>query len=140
MNEIREKVWRALLTYDPAKKANLHTYVNRVIENYFSWKLRQSSLKKHNSLDYYSDVFTSVAPGDPDEFITQETGETQFERRHEFMKDLAFLNEADRVILTGLAQGYNMADLVEMSGRPRPEVTAAVNRIAVLIKKRRERG
>lgn len=136
-NDVREQVWKALLTFRNDGKVKLRTYVNRLIEYRFRVLLKQSGLKKYNSLEYFACVFTSTVV-DQDHFVTEETGESFFERRTELKKDLAYLTTPDRAILAGLSLGHSIAELCEMTKRPRPEIIAAIGRIDLLLKKRRE--
>ncbi len=137
VNEIREQVWKALITWRPDGGANLKTYVKGIIDKRFIVLLKKSRGIKFNFIEHHADVFAGVV----EETVTEETAETVFERRHEFMKHLACLGERDRRVLMGLVQGYLVTELIEHTGMSRVEVIRAVNRIDLLIKKRmREDG
>lgn len=92
LNDIREQIWKALLTHDPKGGANFKTYVKRLIDYRFQTLLAKSYRKKHSCTDYYADVFGDTLSGaEENTYITEETGETLFERRSHHMKNLETL-------------------------------------------------
>lgn len=138
LNDIREQLWKALITFNPHGGANLSTYCRRLIENRFGVLLKQAGRHKYTSVEYHANVFSSGIINE-DQLVSEETGETIFERRHEFMKDLAHLNESDRILYSAIEQGHGLSELSKLTGKTVVEVTAAVKRIEILIRKRRER-
>lgn len=136
-NEMNVEIWKAVLSYCPNKKANIKTYTKRLVKNRFKSLLRQSKLKKYNSLTYFSNVFES--PGvDPNSFVDESTGESFFEKRNEFHKTMSYLSEPDRIILSGLMEGHDFGKLAELTGKPVIEITAALNRICHVQQKLRD--
>ena len=133
MNDVREQIWKGLLTHSHAdnpyrKKANLKTYLDTIIKNRFLLLYKQSTLRKYNSIEYYSDA--SQASGAKSEFLeVEETGESLLERRQEFMKDLVLLSNEDRAIMKDLVLGYSIAEMMARTGLSRTQVIGAINRV-----------
>jgi hypothetical protein len=134
LNDVREQIWKGLLTHDPSKPANRKTYMNTLIKNRFGVLLKRAEIKKYKNVTYYADVFTST--GLESEFITEETGETVFERRQVIMNDLAMLGDDDRRVYMQLLLGSGMDEMEKATGLPRPKVIGAINRIDTMIRNR----
>jgi hypothetical protein len=100
LNDIREQVWKALLTFNPTGGANFKTYVKRLIDYRFQTLLAKSSRKKYSCTDYFSDDFTGLTEN---AYVTEETGETLFELRSHHMKNLETLFRAGNMIDDELA-------------------------------------
>ncbi len=141
INDMREQIWKGLLTHnhkESAKcgQANLKTYLNLLIKNRFLLLYNRSTLKKYNSIDYYSDAFN--ATGISSEYSeTEESGETLLEKRQELMKSLVLLSQKDRNIFKDLALGYNLSEMVERNKMPITEVIGSIKRIDETIQKRK---
>jgi DNA-directed RNA polymerase specialized sigma24 family protein len=139
LNDIREQVWKGLLTHDKDKRANLKTYLNRLIKNRFGVLLTRSTIPKYSNVDYFADVYTSTGI-DEEHLITEDTGETVFERRQIIMQDMATLGPQDRWIYGDLLLGRSLDEMVNAHKLPRVKVIASINRIDDMIKRRARRG
>lgn len=136
MNDMREQIWKGLLTHKTSGDANLKTYLNTIIKNRFLVLYDRSTLRKYNSVEYYADAFS--ATGASKEYSeTEETGETLLERRQEFIRDLVTLSEKDRTIFKDLILGFNLNEMVKRNKMQLTEVIGAIKRIDETIRKRR---
>lgn len=135
MNDMREQVWKGLLTHSPNGGANLKTWLNKLINNRFLVLLRRSTIQKHNSIDYYGDVFSTTGIDD-DSLITEETGETIFEKRQVIMQEIESLSYEDKFIYMDLILGKSLSEMVSQRKIPKMQVISAINRIDDLIKRR----
>lgn len=136
MNDIREQVWKGLLTHKKDGDANLKTYINTIIKNRFLVLYDRSLTTKYNSLDYYADAFS--ATGVNKDFVeTEENGESLLEKRQEFMKDLVLLSEKDRIVFKDLILGFNLNEMVKRNKMPLTEIVGSIKRIDEVIRKRR---
>lgn len=136
MNDMREQIWKGLLTHKKSGQANLKTYLNTIIKNRFLVLYDRSTLRKYNSVEYYADAFS--ATGVNKEFSeTEETGESLLQKRQEFMRDLVVLSDRDRSIFRDLILGFNLNEMVKRNKAPITEVVGAIKRIDDIIRKRR---
>lgn len=136
LNDMREQIWKGLLTHKKSGQANLKTYLNTIIKNRFLLLYNRSTLKKYNSVDYYA--APHGASGIDSEYTeTEETGETLMEKRQEFMRNLVLLSNRDREVLKDLALGYGLDEMVERTGLSRVEVTSSINRIEEMARRRK---
>lgn len=136
MNDMREQVWKGLLTHKGNGLANLKTYLNTIIKNRFLLLYNRSTLKKYNSVDYYADAFSATGVG-KEYAETEETGETLFEKRQEFMKNLVMLSTRDREIFKDLILGFNLSEMVERNKMHLSEVIGSIKRIDETVRKQR---
>lgn len=137
LNDIREQVWKGLITWK-AGLANKKTYLNNLIEKRFLTLLRRSTLKKHNSLDYYASPQNLETVAEQDSVVTTETGETLYERRQEMMNDLKALTGEERTVYQDLLRGCGIADMVAKHAMPRVQVVKIINSISARLSERRE--
>lgn len=137
MNEMRERIWKGLLTYDKSKGANVKTYMNRIIENRFKELAKRCEAPKYKNLTHFADVYAST--GFDAHLVSEDTPESVFEQREELMIRLASLNqfESDRVVLMHLAMGHGLDDMEEATGLSRPIIVGAVKRIDAMLRLRR---
>ena len=136
VNDMREQIWKGILTFKKRGAANFKTYLNNIIKNRFLVLLKRSSIKKNSSVDYFADVF--AASGIDRAYVeAEDTSETLLQRRQELQADLAGLPESYGKILADLLAGYSLADMEKRHDMTRPEVTTAVNAIHILIATRR---
>jgi DNA-directed RNA polymerase specialized sigma24 family protein len=139
LNDMREQIWKGLLTHNPNGRANLKTYLNKLITNRFGVLYKRSTIQKYNTIQYYADVFTTSGI-DEESLITEETGETVFERRQIVMQDQARLSKTDRLIYESLILGRNLEEMTQVHKLPRSMVIRAINRIDTMIRARIKRG
>lgn len=136
-NEIREQVWKGLLTHNPRAGANIKTYLNNLIKNRFLTLYRRSTIKKNNMVNYYADVFAT--PGiDEDHLMTEENGETVFMQRQVIMHAQAALGEADRTIYEDLLLGKNLEEMMKAHGLTRVKLIESITRIDAMIREARK--
>jgi DNA-directed RNA polymerase specialized sigma24 family protein len=136
LNDMREQIWKGLLTHKKDGAANLKTYLNTLIKNRFLVLYDRSTLRKYNSVDYYADAF-SASTANKEFLETEETGETLFARRQECMRDIGTLSKKDQKILGDLYLGFNIGELMKRNNMLRTEVTAAIKRIDSIIMKQK---
>lgn len=132
INDMREQIWKGLLTHKSDGKANIKTYLNTLIKNRFGVLLKRSSIKKYSSVDYYGDVFATTGIED-EHLVTEETGETIFEKRQVIMQELELLNTNEKFIYADLIMGRGIEEMVKLRTLPKVEVIAAINKISALI-------
>lgn len=135
MNDMREQVWKGILTHSPSGGANLKTWLNKLISNRFLVLLKRSTIQKHNSIDYYGDVFSTTGI-DENHLMTEETGETIFEKRQVIMQELESLSHEDKFIYADLILGRSIDEMVHLRKMQRMQVISAISRIDDLIKTR----
>lgn len=138
LNDMREQIWKGLLTHSPQGKANLKTYLNTLVKNRFRVLFRRSTINKYSCVDFYADVYTTSGI-DEEHLLTEETGETVFERREIIMNDKAMLGPMDAIIYGDLLLGRTIDEMIEHNKMSRVKVTAAILRIDDMAK-RRARG
>jgi DNA-directed RNA polymerase specialized sigma24 family protein len=135
MNDMREQIWKGLLTHKPESGANIKTYLNTLIRNRVLVLLKRSKIKKHSSVDYYSDVFASVSVDDEHK-MTEENGETLLQKRQDFMLtelEHSVLTTEEQGVYAELLLGRGIDEIMKTKGLQRVVVTAAILRIDVLI-------
>jgi DNA-directed RNA polymerase specialized sigma24 family protein len=139
MNDMREQIWKGLLTYDRSKGANVKTYMNHIIENRFKTLADRCNTPKFKNMAYFADVYAST--GTEHLMVTEDTPETVFEQREELMIRLASLNqfESDRVVLMHLAMGHGLDDMEEATGLTRPVIVGAIKRIDIMLREQRSK-
>ena len=136
-NEIRIEIWKALLSYDPSK-SSIKTYCKRVIDNMFVSFLRQCSIPKYRSLEYMDDPDPSnLAAAEARNMVTEDTGETFYQRRQELQRDLMFLDQVDSRLLQALVEGKTLGEMRKETGKTRVEIIHDLNRIQSLVNYRR---
>lgn len=138
MNDIREQVWKGLLTHNPKGRANLKTYLNTLIKNRFGVLFKRSKIKKNNMVNYYADVYSTTGI-EEEHLITEETGETVFMRRQLIMQDLNYLSPQDRMVYQELVLGNRLEEMVKSLKLQRHLVIGSINRIDEMLR-RRTRG
>lgn len=137
MNDIREQVWKGLLTWNAKGKANLKTYLNSLISNRFLTLLKKSSIDKYSSLEYYADAY-AAASIDPDLTVTEDTGESVFERRQEMLKDKEVLSDdEEQKIFSDLILGYSIPEMMTRHKLARVKVISLINKINKRVTERR---
>lgn len=137
MNDIREQVWKGLLTWNAKGKANLKTYLNSLISNRFLTLLKKSSIDKYSSLEYYADAY-AAASIDPDLTVTEDTGESVFERRQEMLKDKEVLSDdEEQKIFSDLILGYSIPEMMTRHKLARVKVISLINKINKRVSERR---
>lgn len=136
LNDIREQVWKGILTHNPAGRANRKTYLNTLIKNRFGVLFKRSKITKNNMVNYYSDVFSTT--GIEEEYlVTEETGETIFMRRQMIKDDLKRLAPEDRLVYGELLLGNRLEEIMKNLGLTRPAATGAIMRIDEMTRKRK---
>lgn len=135
-NDMREQIWKGLLSHDKNGQANLKTYLNTIIKNRFLVLYDRSTLRKYNSIDYYADAFSATGVTS-DYTETDETSESLFEKRQEFMRDLIILSEKDRTVFKDLILGFSLSEMVKRNNMPLNEVIGAIKRIDDTVRNRR---
>lgn len=135
LNDVREQIWKGLLTHKSDGKANLKTYLNKLIKNRFGVLHKRSTIKKYNSVDYYGDVFATTGI-DEERLVTEETGESIFEQRQVIMQELGALSVSDRFIYADLIMGRSLDEITTLRKLPKIQVIATINKIDVMIKNR----
>jgi DNA-directed RNA polymerase specialized sigma24 family protein len=134
INDIREQIWKGLITHDPNKKANLKTYLNHLIKNRFGVLFQRSKIQKNNMINYYADFFCSEDSSN-EAILTEENGETIFMRRQAMMQNQALLSNKDRLIYEDLQLGLSLEEMCQAHKMSRIEVTASIHRILELVKR-----
>jgi molybdopterin converting factor small subunit len=135
MNDVREQIWKSLLTHKPSGKANLKTYANNVINNRFKVLLKRSTIPKYNKIDYYGDVF-STAGIDQEHLVTEETGETIFEKRQVILQELDALTDPEKYVYVDLIQGRGIDEIVTLRKMNRVQVIGTIKKIDLMISAR----
>ena len=132
MNDMREQIWKGLLTYDKSKGANVKTYMNHIIENRFKTLADRCETPKFKNVTHFADVYAST--GLDVLMITEETPEAIFEQREDFMISLSRLNqfESDRTVLLHLAMGHGLGEMEKATGLTRVVITGAIQRICAM--------
>lgn len=139
LNDIREQIWKGLLTHSPSGRANLKTYLNTLIKNRFGVLFKRSKILKNNMVNYYSDVYATTGIED-EHLITEETGETLFMQRQVIMQHQAALCVQDRIIYEELLLGNNLHEIESKLELTRPVIIGAINRIDTIIRARSSKG
>jgi hypothetical protein len=131
LNDFREQIWKGLVTYDPAKKANKRTYLNNVMKNRIGVLLRRTSITKYNSIDYYADIWST--PGVESENLeTNDTPESIFAYREILMKVNYSLSAFDKLVNADLIEGRSLEEMEKRHRVPRSEIIGAIKRIELL--------
>lgn len=132
LNDMREQIWKALITHDPTKSAGLRTYLSTLVTNRFRVLLRRSSIPKYTCIDYYGDIYESAGI-DEETLITDETGETLFERRQTASSIIRELEGTDAWCIFGdLLLGCDLEEMMTRNKMTRVQVTAAILKIDAL--------
>lgn len=139
VNDIREQVWKALLTHQENREAGLKTYVTTIIKNRFLVLLDRSNLKKHNSVDYYPNT-ASLSDVGKEHLETEETGETILEMRQEYVKHLVTLTKLERVIYQDLVLGFTLNEMVRKNKMSLSDVITSIKKIDDSLKKIRSKN
>lgn len=144
LNDVREQLWKGLISYDRGGAANQKTFLSFILANRFKTLSRRASLAKYNCVQYYADVFSSAAVNKAD-MITEETGEAIYEARQQLAVYLTLMNETDREIYAYLLQGYSLGEMVSDHNQRCPQspvtriiITAGINRVQEIVKKQRK--
>jgi hypothetical protein len=111
LNDVREQIWKGLLSHDKSKPASEYTYLSFIIANRFKTLAKRSSLPKHNCVQYYADVY-SASGIEEEDLIDNTTGEALLEARQQLAIYLSLLNETDREIYGFLVHGYSLDEMV----------------------------
>lgn len=135
LNDMREQIWKGLLTHSPSGGANLKTWLNRLISNRFLVLLKRSTIQKHNSVDYYGDVFSTTGIDD-ETLMTEETGETIFEKRQIIAQEFESLNKEEKLIYFDMTQGRGLSEMVEKRKMSPLKVTGMINKLSAMIASR----
>lgn len=136
-SEIREQVWKGLISHDPSKTANLKTYINTLIKNRFKTLYGRSKLDKFSLVDFYADVFNGPAI-DSEHTETAETGESLYAMRETILRDLVGLQGKELLIYEDLLLMNNIATMMKKHEMSKPEVVRTIN--AILGKLKTMRG
>lgn len=137
-NDIREQIWKGLLTHNPQGRANLKTYLNTLIKNRFGVLFKRSKIKKNNMVQYFAEL-SNCGSIEDHYMVTEETGETIFMRRQVIMEDQLNLLPQDRMIYEDLLLGRNLQEITAAHKLPRSIVIGSINRIDEVIKRRLSR-
>lgn len=128
--EVRECIWKGIVTFKKTGDANFKTYINSCVNNRFKTLARLSQTKKATSLDYYDDVYDSVGVM---ESYTLDTGEIAFERKQKFEKYLNALSGFERTVLSKMIVGSTLSEIEDKTKAPRSKVIAAVKNVYVVV-------
>lgn len=135
MNDMREQIWKGLLTYDRSKGANIKTYMNHCIENRFKTLADKADTNKFKNLTHYADVYAST--GTEDDYVTHETPEAVFEQRETIMVELRrLIHEDERRIYVHLMLGDGFEAMQASTSLPKYEIVGMIKRIDGLLKRR----
>lgn len=135
MNDMREQIWKGLLTHDPKKSAARKSYIYGLIKNRFNTLLERSNKRKYNSVEYFADIWATT--GIAREYReTDETPETVFELREAMMRETYSLTAFERVVYFDLVCGRSLAEMAKRHQVDRVIVISAVNRIDRLLRGR----
>ncbi len=138
VNDIREQVWKGLLTWRNDGKANRKTYISNLIEKRFITLLQKTGAKKNNIILYYADVFTTLQQKIDKEYLeTQETGEEILKQRQEAMKDLESLSLVEKLIYPDLLIGRSIGEIMKQHRLDRVSVVKAITKINERVTERR---
>lgn len=133
MNDMREQIWKGLLTYDRSKGANVKTYMNHCIENRFKTLADKADTNKFKNLTHYADVYAST--GTEEDYVTHDTPETVFEQRETIMIELSRLAlEDERKVYVHLILGDGLDAMEKSTGLPRPVIVGMIKRIDAMLK------
>lgn len=136
-NDMREQVWKGLITFSKNGKANIRTYLNRLIENRFNLLISKCNIKKYKNIEYFSDIFESGHHTN-ENFITEETGETLYEKRERFIEFTTRLPHPYKEIYLDLTQGFSINELGKRHSLSRIETIAAINKLDIFLTGRKE--
>lgn len=89
--DVREQVWKGLVTHNPNMKAKVTTWVYKLIDNRFKLLYRRSRITKFNSIDYYP-TWTDCPGLDSVYLTTDETSEDLVSKREAMAHVVAELN------------------------------------------------
>lgn len=134
VNDMREQIWKGLLTFNPNGAANLKTYLCTLIKNRFIVLFKRSKIRKNNMVQYYASVFDS--PADEDYFLSEDTGETAFVQRQIIKSDQMRLQGLDLLVYQDLLLGRTLLEMCKLHSASRIDVIASINRINDLIMER----
>lgn len=134
LNDLREEVWKALLTFRPEAGVKLTTYVNKLIHNRIYELYKKCTLKKHSHLDYFSDVF-SIKTTNNEEFQTDETPQTIFEVRERWKQKLADRSHVDQLVISGVLSGMDLTAMEKKFQIDRVTLTRSIKEIAEFVEK-----
>lgn len=144
LNDVREQIWKGLLSFDKNGAANLKTFLSFLLTNRFRTLARRAGLTKYNCVQYYADIFTSGAV-DKSDMITEETGEAIYEARQQLAVYLTLMTEMDRDIYAYLLQGYSLTEMVADHNKKNPKhlvtrisITMQINRVQEIVKAQRK--
>lgn len=145
-SDVREQVWKGLLSHDKTKPASLKTYLSFIISNRFKTLARRTSLKKHNCVQYYADVYSASGIDEAD-LVENTTGEALLEARQQLAIYLSLMNELDREVYGFLVQGYSLDEMVHSYNRAhkgtpvtRVFITGVINRVQETVSRQRKMG
>jgi DNA-directed RNA polymerase specialized sigma24 family protein len=133
LNEIREQVWKGLISHD-GTKSNLKTYLNTLIKNRFKTLYGRSTLDKFSLVDYYPDVYSNTNV-DPQYTETTETGESIYEMRQTVLQDLVGLQHRERLIYEDLLCMENISTMMQKHAMTKIEVIGTINTILTKLKR-----
>ena len=137
INDMREQIWKGLLTFNPKGAANLKTYLCTLIKNRFIVLFKRSKIRKNNMVQYYASVFES--PADEECFLTEDTGEAAFMQRQIIKSDQMHLKGLDLLIYQDLLLGRTLLEMCKLHNASRIDVIASINKINDLIMERANR-
>lgn len=135
MNDMREVIWKGLLTHDSKKGANINTYLDVLIERRFNTLLDRTIKKKYSMLDHYADVWSTTGI-DRELLETDETPESVFSIRETMMQEHYSLTQFERQVYGDLIYGRSLEEMEKRHRATRVKVISAINRIDRLIRAR----
>ena len=135
LNDIREQVWKGLLTYSSKGGASVKTYLNNLIKNRFIVLFKRSKIKKNNMVQYYGDLYASSSIDD-EYLITEETGETVFLQRQIIGYEHTLLEDLDRNVYEDLIVGRTLDEMSKRHKQPRSAIKKSIDKIDNLLKSR----
>lgn len=131
-NDMREQIWKGLLTHKKSGKANLKTYLNTLITNRFNTLLERSGKRKYNAVEYHAQVF-DTAGVDNEYTETDETPESLLIVREEMMQDHFKLSGIERKVYIDIKLGASLQEMEKRHGITREQLITIVKRIDILV-------
>ena len=132
VNDMREQIWKGLLTHKVSGTANRKTYMNKLVTNRFNTLLERSRKKKYTSLEYHSDVW-ETGGGDPEYTETEETPESLLLLREAVMQDCFHMSDTEQEIYMYLKMGASLREMEKQQSMTRQELIAIIGRIDSLL-------
>lgn len=130
LSEVRECIWKGLVTFKSNGTANIKTYLNHCVNNRFKTLARLSQTRKATSLDYHENVYETAGVS---EEATYDNGESHYASVEQSERTLVELPAFERMIFGDILQGRTLEEIGTNHTLPRSKVITAVKHIHSVI-------